>query len=399
MATQADPKTTAGVQLIARRKTASGRHGFVDALRGFSLLGILLVNIEYIVQPSEIGWENYQSTTDQVVRWLVVAFGQTKVYPLFALLFGYGLALQLRRADTAGVGLWPRYRRRLIGLAVLGVLHGVLFFPGDILLLYSIVGAVAFRFRRTESKQLLRLGAKVYAAASFIWLVIGALEAAGMFGGGTSTVSSESLRVFGTGSFAELVELQFFYWIAVFAILVAIQGPAVFASFVVGIALGRTTLLADPAAHRPIAIRALRWMPLGLAGAALGASLTIVGGQWSTLGFAIGFASAPLLAAGYLAGLALLLQQAPRLSRLLQASGRMSLTVYLLESVLAAWLSYGYGWGRFTEIGPLAGVGWAVTIWLALSIAAVLWMRVAKFGPFEWLLRSFTYQKRQALLR
>ena len=93
--------------------TAAGeRHGFVDALRGFALLGILVVNIEFIVQPSELGWKSYEGGFDEVVRWLVVALGQTKVYPLFALLFGYGLALQLRKADAAGSDLWPRYRRR-----------------------------------------------------------------------------------------------------------------------------------------------------------------------------------------------------------------------------------------------------------------------------------------------
>ena len=105
--------------------TAAGeRHGFVDALRGFALLGILVVNIEFIVQPSELGWKSYEGGFDEVVRWLVVALGQTKVYPLFALLFGYGLALQLRKADAAGSDLWPRYRRRMIGLVVLGVAHG-----------------------------------------------------------------------------------------------------------------------------------------------------------------------------------------------------------------------------------------------------------------------------------
>ena len=74
------------------------RHGFVDALRGFALLGILFVNIEYLVQPLELGWHEYRSGQDEVVRWLVTALGQAKIYPLFALLFGYGISIQLAGA-------------------------------------------------------------------------------------------------------------------------------------------------------------------------------------------------------------------------------------------------------------------------------------------------------------
>jgi len=374
----------------------NGRHHFVDALRGFALLGILLVNIEFIVQPVEIGWEPYESTVDLVVRWFVVAFGQTKVYPLFALLFGYGLSIQVQNAKRRGTDLSARYRRRMIGIGLLGVAHGVLFFPGDILVLYAVIGAVAYRFRDTPTPKLLRIAAIVYGIAAFIWMVLGGLDLAGG-GGGLPSVSDGDFDTFQNGSFGDVVGLQFFYWPVVLGLLWLVQGPTTFSFFLIGIAIGRTRILADPTEHRPVAMRALKWLPLGVLGAAVGATLIVVaGGRWATIGFAIGFATMPPLVAGYGAILALTIGgSSSPVARVLQASGRMSLSVYLLESIVVSTLSYGYGFGLFSKVGPLAGQALAVAVWLGLSAFAVAWMRVARFGPFEWLLRSFTYGKLQ----
>jgi uncharacterized protein len=75
----------------------------------------------------------------------------------------------------------------------------------------------------------------------------------------------------------------------------------------------------------------------------------------------------------------------------------MSLTVYLAQSIVATTLAYGYGFGLFGDIGPLEGLALSVALWLALCFASLLWLRFARFGPFEWLLRSFTYRRMQPL--
>lgn len=376
--------------------TTTSRHGFVDALRGFALLGILLVNVEYIVQPLELGWVGYEGRGDQVVRWLVVTFGQMKVYPLFALLFGYGLSIQVANAARRNVELAPAYRRRMVGIGCLGVLHGVLFFPGDILVLYAAIGALAFRFRAVDTPRLVRWSIAVYGAAAALWLAVGLLDLLGS--PGTPTASADTVDTLTNGSFLEVVGVHFWEWLITLGILTMIQGPAVFASFLLGIVLGRTDLLSDPDRHRDLALRVLRWAPLGLAGAGVGASMTVVGGRWDTLGFAIGFAAAPLVAAAYLAGLALVLSRGSSpLSTLLEASGRMSLTIYLAESIVVSTLSYGYGFGWFATVGPAEGVLIAVAVWVGLSGLAFGWMRMARFGPSEWALRSFTHRTWQPL--
>ncbi len=376
------------------------RHGFVDALRGFALLGIILVNVEYILQPSEIGWSMYSSTMDTIVRWLVVAFGQTKIYPLFALLFGYGLALQLSRSGGGQGTLWPRYRRRMIGILLLGIVHAIAFFPGDILVIYALVGALAYRLRDRDSRTMVRYAAITYLSASALWLLAGIADVAS----GTAetlSVSPDTLNTLLHGSFGEVAVAHFASWLVTLAFLLALQGPAVFAFFLVGLALGRTDLLSSPATHGALAKRCLIYAaPLGLIGAVVGASLTLAGGSGETLGFAIGFLVAPLVAVSYLAALALTIGKRPgRVSGLLETAGRMSLSVYLMESIVLTTLAYGYGFGLLGRVPPLQGVLIAAAVWLCLSLLARLWLTYFRFGPFEWGLRSFTYRRFQPLRR
>ncbi|MFV1990065.1 MAG: DUF418 domain-containing protein, partial [Acidimicrobiales bacterium] len=171
--------------------------------------------------------------------------------------------------------------------------------------------------------------------------------------------------------------------------------------FLAGIALGRSDLLSNPGAHSAIAKRTLIVAaPIGLLGAALGASLTLASGATETLGFAVGFVVAPLVAVSYLAVLALSIGVRPgRVSGVLESAGRMSLTVYLLESVVLSTLAYGYGFGLVGRTSPAEGALIAIAVWLSLSLLAGVWMRFFRFGPFEWLLRSFTYRKIQRLRR
>ncbi|MGB5953519.1 MAG: hypothetical protein WBG57_13515, partial [Ornithinimicrobium sp.] len=148
------------------------RHHVVDGLRGCALLGIAVVNVEFILQHSDIGWSDQTHPVDVAARWLIITSGQLKIYPIFALLFGYGLSVQLTQALSVGQPLRQRYARRMAGLIVLGVLHGIMFFPGDILLLYGVIGAVCYPLRRLSSTALLAVAATVYATAGSVWLLI-----------------------------------------------------------------------------------------------------------------------------------------------------------------------------------------------------------------------------------
>jgi uncharacterized protein len=380
--------------------TPGERHRLVDALRGFALLGILIVNVEFIFQDLEVGWSGYDGPVDVAVRWLDAALVQQKFYLLFALLFGYGLSLQLARARAGGTPLGGRYARRMIGLLALGLLHAILFFVGDILVLYAMVGTVAYLLRRRSSRALLTIAGWLYGLMALSWLVLAALVA--LDDGGLEAEAGGD--VYATGSFLEVAAVRAGDWLELFPALVVVQGPSALAAALAGVVLGRGDLLARPDRHRVLARRVLvRTAPLGLLGGALAATFLVAGERddaAGVIGFGLQFAFAPLLTVAYVAGLALLIGAAPRgPAALLESGGRMSLSVYLLESVVAATLAAGYGAALYGDVGPAAGLALSVAIWGALMVASHAWLRVARFGPFEWLLRSFTYGRAQPLRR
>ncbi|PIE26124.1 MAG: hypothetical protein CSA58_11110, partial [Micrococcales bacterium] len=298
----------------------SERHRLVDALRGCALLGICLVNTEFIVQHADIGWGEANTTAGLAIRWAVIALGQLKIYPIFALLFGYGLAVQLDRAAARGSRLGRRYARRMLGLVLLGLGHALLFFPGDILILYALVGAAAYPLRRLSSAALLLVAATVYAVASALWFAAAVL----LMPVSESLIAAlphEEITVLATGSFGDVVAVHAANWPETFGFLAVIQGPAAFAFFLAGVALGRTTMLRDPASSRPLAKRVLATIGLpALMVSVAAAGVFLFGGSAGLLGAAVTFAVAPAMALTYLAALSLpLAPRTGRFGRLLQA--------------------------------------------------------------------------------
>ncbi len=376
------------------------RHHLVDGLRGAALLGIVVVNIAFLAQPIDGGWEPARGTVDLIVRWFVAAFATSKFFPLFALLFGYGLALQTSRSPD-DAQLRSRSRRRYALLAVFGVVHGIVFFPGDILVLYALVGAVMFRVRHWSDEQLRRWATRLYAVVVAVWLIVGLLSAtegpeAAALGTGDSALTEALLD----GSLGGIVAEQGRTWVFVFLFLLVFQGPVVVASFAAGIVLGRGDVLSHPERHRAALRRVLvRIGPPALLVAAIGGWLEVSGGRWVDLGTGVGLLAAPGVVATYVAALALSTFTAPRVVGVLRHAGRMSLTAYLLESVLAAAWSHGWGLGRLGTTSPLADLGLAVAIWVVVSLLAIVWMRWFRFGPLEWLLRAWSYRRRPPMRR
>lgn len=120
----------------------------VDALRGFALAGILVVNLMTTAgPPGARGGLAAVHAADGAVEWLVVLLAQSKFYLLFSFLFGYSFTLQMDSAERAGARFAPRMSRRLAGLFVLGIAHAVLLYTGDILMIYALLGLVLLAAR------------------------------------------------------------------------------------------------------------------------------------------------------------------------------------------------------------------------------------------------------------
>jgi uncharacterized membrane protein YeiB len=116
----------------------------LDVIRGFALLGIFLMNVEWFNRPiAELGSGVPAGLAglDHAVAWLIHTFVSSKFWPMFSLLFGMGFAVMLQRARAKGSAFVATYARRTAALAAFGLLHGVLVWPGDILFAYAVTAA------------------------------------------------------------------------------------------------------------------------------------------------------------------------------------------------------------------------------------------------------------------
>lgn len=386
-------ETTTAPAVTPRRIAA------VDALRGFALFGIVVVNIAYLAsgyRMAGLAEPAFSTPLDWEVRWIVTVFFENKFYLLFSFLFGYSLTLQIDSAAAAKAAFVPRFLRRLTGLLLLGLAHAVLLFPGDILTTYAMVGLVLLAVRRTAPRTAVRAAVALTAmlAVGLGLLAVAALlgaDASGTVAGGAAEAARSDVALHGSPLMIISEHLHKLGRIVVLRIL--FQGPAVLAACLVGLAVGRKRTLADLPGHTA-ALRRIRRVgfPVGLCGALVYAHSTWCGGgsAYHMLGQAVDLLTAPLLAAAYGATLLLALPSAPRLTSVLVPPGRMALTNYLGQSLICALIFTGYGLGLVDRLSPLALVGIAVAIFVLQAAYSRAWLRRHRHGPVEWLLRWFT---------
>jgi uncharacterized protein len=367
------------------------RQDLPDRLRGFALLGIVLVNAPFLgISSFGTTPEAAREPLDRITAGVVVALAQGKFYLLFSFLFGYGLTLMLRRVDTDGI---RRYRRRLVGLAVIGLLHGTLLFLGDILLSYALLGALLLLLVRRSDRVVLRWAAAAYVVALALLALLVAAVLVDPAGGslGDSSALDEAVR----GSFSEGVAARVGALGGVLAFLAFFNWAQAFAMFCLGLVAGRRGLLAQPRLHRRLWRRLLLLglvvgLPCGIGAALLAHGPGQLTPAREVLAAALSFGAAPALSAGYVAAFALTADS--RVTRPFARAGRMSLTIYLGESILLSAVFAGWGLGLLGEHGAAVTAGIGLAVWLVLEVSASLWLRRFRYGPFEWLLRAWTYR-------
>ncbi|MEU6208035.1 DUF418 domain-containing protein [Micromonospora musae] len=367
----------------------------VDALRAVALLLILVVNISFFASGYSfhlVPDPAYDSWGDQAVRWLVELLFTMKAYLLFSFLFGYSFTLQLDSAARRGVDLVPRFRRRMAGLLLLGALHAVLLFQGDILTTYALLGLVLLAMRNVRVATALRAAVLLTVGIGFV-LALAATAgtqlvtdpAAALSAGRQST---EALQ----GGFGSVITEHVRQLPAMFGTLL-VQGPLALSAFLFGYAAGRRRLLTDVATNRQLLRRVQQvGYPIGLAGAVIFAS---GGGTANLTGLTVGVLTAPLLAAAYAATLLWFFQtdRGRRVVAVLAPAGRMSLSNYLGQSLLCVLVFTGVGWGLAGAVAPPVVVLIAVAVYCVQLAASAAWTARFRYGPLEWLLRAWTEQQ------
>jgi uncharacterized protein len=387
------------------------RLGSVDAVRGFALFGVLLVNM-YNFGADAPEWTGF---LDRAFYLSMHSLFETKSLRLFSLLFGFGFALQLAGAmSREGGSLWF-YFRRLTILFVFGMAHALVF-DGDILMEYAMLGLILVVFRNVQPRTLLVL--------AFALLAVFPL------GNLVHTESDDDLTAQWEDSLplAELrvdhpylgAPLDVFRENA-FAIPPHIwsnlHGPesslAIFSMFLLGLYIGRSRILHDVTPHLRLVRRVFAWgVGIGAVSALAEWSLTQKYGYAvfteSTASNGVRFLGDMLfaygstsLALGYGAGIVLLAQRPGWQTALrpLQNLGKMALTAYLSSTLMFTTLFYGWGFGQLFLLGPAVTTFYAVLFFVTQLLFCDWWLDRFRFGPAEWLWRSLTYLKIQPLRR
>jgi uncharacterized protein len=395
--------------------SSSARLPLLDAMRGLALYGIFTLNLAPLsgfifMKPEEMS-ALPTAAVDLPAALVILWLGSGKFYSLFSLLFGIGFALQI---DSAARGSDPRlrrFRRRLLVLLAIGFVHLTFIWEGDILALYALVAFALIPLRRLSQRALIATAAvllvlpvveQALIVASHGALDPGAplLEIAGRWQTAMGFAADATpYPVLKYASFTEAMRFQLSgIWFRYADLLTTGRPFKVLAMFVLGLWVGRSGMLRDVEPWVPLLRRVrLVGFAVGLPAALVQALMEIrpdpPDSPWKLLGAAAYALGVAPLALAYASHLTLLWRRPVWRDRLIWAipAGRMALTNYLMQTVIAIALFHGIGLGLMGEAGP---VTWPLIAGVVVAFQAAIswwWLGRFPFGPLEWLWRLATY--------
>jgi len=392
-------------------KPETSRIDSLDVLRGFAILGILMMNIQSFamvatayVNPTLAG----PMTGVDFWMWLAGhVLAEYKFISIFAALFGAGIVLMAERAEAAGVDPWRRHRRRMILLGFIGLLHAVFIWYGDILFLYAVAGLIAFAFRHLSNQRLLLWAAGLYMVPVIVGMLITALiqslppdeyqEMVNELWAPTAASMQTEIQAY-LGTYSEQLSQRVDTLLEGYLIMLIMEeGWRALAFMLCGMVLYRVGLFTG---DWPLE-RYRRW---AMAGFAFGVPLILMGAayniyhEWEMVygistGRLFNGMAAPAVALGWVCTVIYGLKSGwlPRFADRLRAVGKTALTCYLLTSVLCTAVFYGYGLGLFGQLGRPGQWAVMIAVWAILLTLAPLWLRYFSMGPVEWLWRRGVY--------
>ena len=384
----------------------------LDVLRGFALAGILIINAMSIlaVKGSTPAFTVDIPFLDRLLQDLILFFVESKFFTLFSLLFGIGFAIQIQSAERQGTKFLPRISRRMLGLLIFGVLHILLLWDGDILVIYAITGSILIAFRKTAFSRLKKWVISLLAIpGTLVFLIFIYTLAARLTSAGSTTFaeSDQSLakEFANTNATQALLQSSFVASIGErirtyeeLSPLLFSRIPTVLAMFLIGLYLGRSNFIRQLPEKIEILKKVRFWgltvgfalMFLIVAGTkflpTVSALVAIIEDQ---------YIAGPILCLGYAASLTLAFMKNPqrRIFGYFARVGRMALTNYLTQSLVLTFLSYGWGLGLALKLNGFQALGICVGLFALQVLISDLWLRKFRFGPLEWVWRCITYWK------
>jgi uncharacterized protein len=394
------------------------RHPILDVLRGIALLGICTANFPefslYTFQKKAVTASMPTAAVDHAIRYLQYIFVDGKFYTLFSLLFGIGFSIIISNAMKKNrSGLAVFYRRTAI-LAVIGLVHLMLIWSGDILLLYALLGMLLPLFLKMPDRKLILFAVLLL----FFPVVMDSfkdmtgnrydLEApvvrATQYFNAQSGITDDNFGVWLRDGKGYADVLKFLLSGAFIRCQEFIEGNRVFkvlGLFLLGLYIGRNRMYARLETHRRLLGK------IRLYGFLTGLPVSCLY-AWSAMndhpaGFAVRslayFVSVVPMSLAYVATVCLwyMRNRELRLFRYLAAPGRMALSNYIGQSVAGILIFYGVGLGLGATMGLVHVEMIAVGVFALQVAASCVWMKYFQFGPLEWVWRMLTYKTRLKL--
>lgn len=400
----------------------------IDLLRGFALLGILLMNIASFAMP-DVAYYNPtvfggNDLLNRAVYSVTHVLVDQKIMAVFSMLFGASVMLLTNKLEAKGEKTARVYFLRNFWLLIIGLIHAAFIWSGDILIIYALCSFVLYFLRRLPTKWQFGLGVTVFLLPSLlnvgIQLIVPAFAEADLaslnaYWQPTQTAVADDLALF-QGTYSQQVAHrmtaetavagtytngQFFLDISLLtefflrALGMMLVGMAFYTWGIL------TAQRSDQFYKRMVWIGFGTGLPIVLAGL----FLHNANGWRATYAIFTGrvpnhFAT-PLIASGYIA-LIMLWSRRPFLKGLqnrLTAVGQTALTNYIFQSLLATFIFYGFGLGLYGQLNRLAQLSVVVGIWGVQLLISHWWMARFRYGPLEWAWRTVTYWRWQPMWR
>jgi uncharacterized protein len=389
----------------------------LDLLRGFAIVGMFAVHMTNLFW-GDLLEEQGPTTLDEIIRVGGEFLFSTKAFSLFGFLFGFGFALQLQRARYKRAPFVPLYLRRTLGLFIIGNLTMLLGINNDVLVLYAMFALVLFLVRNFSNRSILLLAVLLV----INYIVIDTLTSVPEYFGDSKLVQlikpeapsvaqqAENLRVYTQGTYGEFLVLRFnkhvAWWTSWQHFIFELELISI---MLAGMLVARMGWLHDIEKHASLFRRVLPWaLAIGLVLTALGEAAyelrhteRLDPALWLPGNLAFyPFGSWPLVIA-YASTLVLLSlqQRCQRILAGLAAIGRMALSNFVLTYIPFMFIAYGWGLGLY---GKASTTQMFLVLLVQLPLQALLsewWLQRFRFGPLEWLWRSFTYAEWQPVRR
>lgn len=373
----------------------SQRTAIIDMLRGWALLGVVLMNyIDYFY----LGLDFSKWTPDilaKVLQMITNIFFSAKSWTLLSFLFGYGFAVLMANVSAKGINSIKFFSRRMFWLFVLAIINSAFFF-GDILKDYAVMGMIMLIFWRCSAKVAFFISIGLLLASG---AVAAYLSTSGMINGFLLLEpylhlyqSNNPLNVlwFGlVGTYAfEIVNLQ--YLITIHFIMLSL--------FFLGLAAQKIDFFNRLAENRKY-IKRIFWISLLSVLLLIGVFILTNVMKWDWMRYYQPFFFIIIGSMLFIASALSWLYVAGKLKRFfrsMQTIGKMTLTNYIVQNILGIFLfsGFGFGFGLTNKLHFGYYLLFAFSIYVAQTYFSKWWLSRYQYGPIEWVWRQLSYARR-----